>query len=183
MILAAMPAPSKLRPALAAVAAASVLALAACGEDDESGGKVSTAGGGTTGAKTATTGTTATEATGAATGDLSVSLVDFKLNPANPTVPAGVVEFTATNDGDAPHALEVEGPNGEQETPVLQSGKSAKLKVDLSKAGKYEWYCPVGNHREMGMRGEITVAGSSSSSDSGGATATTEDSGGGSSGY
>jgi plastocyanin len=23
--------------------------------------------------------------------------------------------------------------------------------------GKYEFYCPVGNHKEMGMEGEITV--------------------------
>jgi plastocyanin len=27
------------------------------------------------------------------------------------------------------------------------------------KPGTYEWYCPVGRHREFGMEGEITVSG------------------------
>jgi uncharacterized cupredoxin-like copper-binding protein len=29
--------------------------------------------------------------------------------------------------------------------------------VDLNEPGTYEMYCPVSNHREMGMEGEITV--------------------------
>ena len=33
------------------------------------------------------------------------------------------------------------------------------LKVDLDKPGRYVWYCPVGDHRERGMKGTITVKG------------------------
>jgi uncharacterized cupredoxin-like copper-binding protein len=63
-----------------------------------------------------------------------------------------------TNDGQVTHNLEVEGPNGEQELPSdLAPGDSGTLTVDLSKPGTYEFYCPVDNHKQMGMEGEITV--------------------------
>ena len=39
----------------------------------------------------------------------------------------------------------------------LSPGQSGVLTVDLSKPGTYEFYCPVGNHREQGMEGTITV--------------------------
>ena len=73
---------------------------------------------------------------------------------------AGTVTFKATNDGSVDHNLEVEGPEGEQELEQdLAPGQSGTLTVDLSKPGKYEFYCPVGGHRDLGMEGEITVAG------------------------
>jgi uncharacterized cupredoxin-like copper-binding protein len=100
-----------------------------------------------------------------------VSETEFKLDPANPTVEeAGTVEFDVANDGKVVHALEVEGPKGEVETEEIQPGRSATLEVDLSKPGSYVWYCPIGNHRELGMEGRITVAGGGS-----GGTSTSED--------
>jgi uncharacterized cupredoxin-like copper-binding protein len=42
---------------------------------------------------------------------------------------------------------------------MLQPGQSATLKVKLSKAGSYTWYCPIDNHKQMGMVGKITVKG------------------------
>jgi uncharacterized cupredoxin-like copper-binding protein len=33
----------------------------------------------------------------------------------------------------------------------------ASVTVDL-KAGDYEFYCPVGNHRAEGMEGKLTVS-------------------------
>ena len=68
------------------------------------------------------------------------------------------------------HALEVEGPSGEVETEDLQPGDSADLDVDLSEPGEYEIYCPVDDHKGMGMEGTITVGG-----DGGGGTTTTDD--------
>ena len=60
---------------------------------------------------------------------------------------------------------------------VLQPGQSDTLKVKLNKPGSYEWYCPIDNHKQMGMKGEITVgAGGASKSSS-------DDSSGGGSGY
>jgi uncharacterized cupredoxin-like copper-binding protein len=112
--------------------------------------------------------TTSTEQAGGGSGgggsgggssqSVNVSLTDFKLNPDNPTVKAGSVTFKATNDGQTTHSLEVEGPGDEQQLPnELAPGDSGELTVDLSKPGTYEWYCPIGNHRQLGMEGEITV--------------------------
>jgi plastocyanin len=139
-------------PALTALAitAVGVLAIAGCGGDDDSD---------TTAATPTTTNTAAQGGTASqGGGTINVSLVDYRLDPADPTVKAGQVSIKATNDGQVPHSIEVEGPNGDQELESdLSPGDSGTLTVDLSKPGTYEWYCPVGNHKEMGMEGEITV--------------------------
>jgi uncharacterized cupredoxin-like copper-binding protein len=153
-----------------ALLAAGALAIAGCGSDDNGGD-----GGGSNGGASKKSGP-------AASGGESVNLsaTDFKFAPADPTVKqAGTVTFKVSNDGQAPHALEVEGPGGEKETPVLQPGKTASLKVDLSKDGSYEFYCPVGNHRQMGMKGEVKVGGGGS----GTSTSESEDDSGGGGGY
>ena len=111
---------------------------------------------------------------------VKLSATEFKFTPSGPSVDtAGKVTFDVSNDGSVDHALEVEGPNGEVETEPIAAGQSAKLTVDLSKPGKYEMYCPVGNHKEMGMEGTVTVAGGSGSSGGG----SEDSSSGGSGGY
>lgn len=134
-----------------------VLALAGCGEDRE--GSVEERGGSATGT-TGTTGTTTTPTPGGASvAEVDVKETDFELDPKNPRIAkAGVVTFHVENAGKAPHALEVEGPKGEVETETLQPGDSATLKADLSKAGTYKWYCPVGDHEQRGMVGRVRVA-------------------------
>jgi plastocyanin len=117
---------------------------------------------------------------------IDVREVDFRLEPENVTIPRlGTVRFNVENAGQAPHALEVEGPRGEVETKVLQAGQSTVLTADLDRPGRYTWYCPVGNHRERGMEGRITVEGSGGASDDKGGSAESQrgdDSGGGGSG-
>lgn len=89
---------------------------------------------------------------------VEVSETDFKLNPSDPKVEKGVVTFEVTNDGKVAHSLEVEGPAGEVELEkALQPGQSGTLKANLTKAGRYEWYCPIDAHKDSGMQGEITV--------------------------
>lgn len=152
------------------VAVAVAVAVAGCGEKRESG----------TGASTSTT--ASTTPAGPAAGSVGISETEFKLDPASAKVSdAGVVEFDVKNDGKTEHALEVEGPNGETETEPIAPGESAKLKADLSKPGTYEMYCPIGDHKEQGMKGEVVVAGGSDAG-KGGST-TPEDSGGGGNGY
>lgn len=141
----------------AVVMVAGILALAGCGDDDSD--TTSTA---STATSTEDT-TSTTEAGGGAAGGgggstVPVSETDFKIDPADPTVKAGTVTFEVSNDGATTHTLEVEGPDGETELePELAPGDEGTLEVDLSKPGTYEWYCPVGNHRDLGMEGEITV--------------------------
>jgi uncharacterized cupredoxin-like copper-binding protein len=132
--------------------ALAALAIAGCGGDDNettpAGGAASTGAGGQT---------------------VNVSETDFKLDPADPTVKAGTVSFEVTNDGQVTHNLEVEGPNGEEELPSdLAPGDSGTLTVDLTKPGTYEFYCPVDNHKQMGMEGEITVTGGGGADGGGG---------------
>ena len=151
------------RTSASTLIAAALLSLAACGEDRE--GSVEESGTGTTPTGTSTTGTSTTPAkpSGPVVATVRVRETEFELDPANPRIAKpGVVEFDVTNAGQAPHALEVEGPNGEVETETIEPGKKATLRADLSKAGKYVWYCPVGDHERRGMKGRITVAGGGS---------------------
>jgi uncharacterized cupredoxin-like copper-binding protein len=134
------------------------LALAAgCGEDR--GGSVEE--GGESTSTTGTTGTTTTPAPrGAAVAKVVVKETDFALDPKNPRIAkAGVVTFDVSNAGKLLHALEVEGPGGEVKTKGIDPGGKATLKVDLSKPGTYEWYCPIDDHKGRGMKGRIIVAG------------------------
>ncbi len=148
------------------------LALAACGDDDDDRGDLNVQTGTGTGAETATT-QTATEPQGAPTETIRVRETDFELNPANPRIAGpGVVAFQVSNAGDVQHALEVHAPGGEQETSTIDPGGSATLEVSFDRPGRYEWYCPVSDHEDRGMKGVITVG---SGRAGGGGTATTED--------
>jgi plastocyanin len=137
---------------LLAVIVAALFSVAGCGGDDNKD----------SGANTATSETTGTGARGgAATETLDVSLTDFKIDPANPRISKpGEIELRVKNDGGTVHSLEVEGPGGESTLASnLNPGQTGTLRVDLSKPGKYEWYCPIGEHRDFGMEGEVTVGG------------------------
>jgi plastocyanin len=136
---------------LTAALAAGALAIAGCGSDDDDGG----GGNGSAGSSGG--------------GTVRMSMTDFKFTPANPSVDKGTVTFRVSNDGQAPHALEVEAPSGEKKTPVLQAGKRANLEVDLNEDGTYTFYCPVGNHEQMGMKGKVKV-GSGDSAGGGGSS-------------
>ena len=105
---------------------------------------------------------------------------EFKLNPTNPKVAAGsAVPFKVQNAGTIPHALEVKGPKGEARVQAIQPGSSATLKVDLSKPGMYQFYCPIDGHRKRGMAGQVIVAGGGKSSTSGGSQPSPSSGGGG----
>ena len=112
-------------------------------------------------AEVAPTATSEPEQEGEAEGNVvQVSLTEFNIDM--PTeIPAGTVTFEVSNDGSAVHNFEVEGQGIEEVFETnLQPGESRTMEVDLQ-AGTYEVYCPVGNHREMGMELELTVTESS----------------------
>ena len=91
-------------------------------------------------------------------GSVSLTAVNYKFNPSDPTVKSGAVTFNLKNDGQTAHSLEIEDVNGQDQELEgdVSPGQSGTLKVNLP-PGKYEFYCPVDNHKEMGMEGEITV--------------------------
>lgn len=91
-------------------------------------------------------------------GTVDLTATDFKFDPSDSTVKSGNVSFNLKNDGQVTHSLEIEDVNGEDKEleGQVSPGQNGTLTVDL-KPGKYDFYCPVGNHRQMGMTGEITV--------------------------
>ena len=145
-----------MRPAATAATSLLVLALSGCGGDEEK-------------ASPKTSERPAAPATPSArAAPVDVSLTEYELRPENPRIKRGIVEFSARNGGRVVHALEVEAPTGEVETPEIQPGDSATLRADLRRPGTYVWYCPVGNHEELGMKGRITVTGGGSTGGAGG---------------
>ena len=116
------------------------------------------------------------QSTGAARETIEVVATDFAFEPASIEVDEpGIYAFRLVNRGDSTHALEVEGEGDQAATADIGPGESAELKIEL-KAGRYELYCPVGNHKELGMKGTLSVGGGAG----GGGTTTTDgdDSGG-----
>jgi len=142
------------RSLIAIALAVPALVAAGCGDDDEDGDQAAT-----TPTAAPTTQTTAPTATTPAEGRRPVSVVgtEFRFTPSSIRVRAGETTFRLRNEGAAPHALEVEGQGIEEETRVIQGGQTAELTVDLE-PGEYVIYCPVGNHRQMGMEGTLNVS-------------------------
>ena len=98
--------------------------------------------------------------------EMFLSATDFHFTPPTISVDAGTVTFKLTNNGGTSHALEVEGNGVEEETDTIGPGESTELTVDLEE-GEYEIYCPVGNHKDMGMVGTLTVGAASANSGGG----------------
>jgi uncharacterized cupredoxin-like copper-binding protein len=93
-----------------------------------------------------------------ASGTVDLTATDFKFDPSEPSVKSGNVTFNLKNDGQTTHSLEIEDVNGQDQELEgdVSPGSNGTLAVNL-KPGKYEFYCPIDNHRDMGMTGEITV--------------------------
>ncbi|HWN20537.1 MAG TPA: cupredoxin domain-containing protein [Gaiellaceae bacterium] len=98
---------------------------------------------------------------GESSGGQTVEVVatEFAFDPADVSVDeAGETTFTVSNEGEFPHALEIEGNGIEEETEELAPGESGSVTVELE-PGEYELYCPVGDHRDRGMVGTLVVGG------------------------
>ena len=105
---------------------------------------------------------------------IQISEKEYSLTPSKITVAkTGTYELKATNDGTITHALEIEGNGVEEKTGDVAPGSTSTLRVNLSKDGSYEIYCPIDGHRGQGMAGTLAVgSGSSSGGMTTGATTT-----------
>lgn len=101
-------------------------------------------------------------ATSAPTGDATTGTMidvderDFTIELSTTELAPGAYTFVATNNGRTTHGLAIEGQGIEEETENIAPGDSASLTVTLE-SGEYQLYCPVGNHKDMGMELDITV--------------------------
>jgi plastocyanin len=89
---------------------------------------------------------------------VAVSEKEYSIDLAGgTTLKAGGVTFDVANTGKIQHDLAVEGGGAkETKTPLIDPGKSAKLKADL-RPGKYKLYCTVPGHEQLGMKKEVEV--------------------------
>jgi len=106
---------------------------------------------------------------------VNVSLGEWHVDPAPPSIAAGGITFVATNDGAAAHELVVirtDAPadalplaagsvdEGAVEvlgrTPNIQGGANSQLSLDLS-AGSYVLLCNIPAHYGLGMHSAFTV--------------------------
>lgn len=95
---------------------------------------------------------------------VTAELSDFHIKLSTEKFQAGEYTFTAKNTGSHDHALEIEGPGGENRSKTVEPGQSTTLTVTL-KSGSYEVYCPVDGHKDLGMKTDITVGGAAAPSD------------------
>jgi plastocyanin len=125
---------------------AGVLLAAGCGGDDDDGAG--------SGAATPE----ATEESGGGGGGALTLTADpggaISWDKSELSAPAGKVTIKLVNESTTPHAVEIEG-NGVEEESDTVTESDAEVTADL-KPGEYEYYCPVGSHRQT-MNGTLTV--------------------------
>jgi len=91
-----------------------------------------------------------------ATTKVTVKMFDYRFRLSTKTVHKGTVVFIVINKGQVPHIFEMQRLS--KQTPLLQPGQRATLRVRFRKAGRYYYLCPVGNHVLYGMAGYLRVA-------------------------
>ncbi|MBX4210700.1 cupredoxin domain-containing protein [Candidatus Parcubacteria bacterium] len=107
-----------------------------------------TSGGNTSGGNT--TGTTAQVKSFTVTGGSN-----FRFTPTTLTVNKGdTVTIKFVNSGGM-HDWRIDEFN--VTTKVIQSGQTDSVTFVANKTGSFEYYCSVGTHRQMGMKGTLTV--------------------------
>jgi plastocyanin len=55
-----------------------------------------------------------------------------------------------------PHAVSIEGEGVAESGDTVEAGADSTVTADLQ-PGTYSYYCPVGQHRQAGMEGTLTV--------------------------
>lgn len=89
------------------------------------------------------------------TKSFTVTGQNFSFSPATMTVKKGdKVRITFQNQSGT-HDLVVDGYN--VRTKVLSGGQSETIEFTANQSGSFEYYCSVGSHRQMGMKGTLIV--------------------------
>lgn len=87
--------------------------------------------------------------------EFTVTGSNFKFDPSSITVKKGdSVKITFKNSGGL-HDFVLDQFN--VKTPIISSGQQATVQFVADKAGTFEYYCSVANHRAMGMVGNLIV--------------------------
>ena len=84
---------------------------------------------------------------------VSVGATEFRFTFSTQTVHTGTVTFKVTNNGGIPHNLLI----NHKQTPNIDPGATASLKVTFTKPGNYFYECTIPGHAEAGMKGVLKV--------------------------
>jgi len=80
---------------------------------------------------------------------------NFSFAPSTMTVNKGdTVKIIFKNTGGT-HDLVIDEFNAA--TPKISGGQEATIQFVADKSGTFEYYCSIGSHRQMGMKGTLTV--------------------------
>lgn len=88
--------------------------------------------------------------------EITIEGSEFKFSINTLTFKTGQpVRLTLKNAGEMPHDWVVDELG--VRTKIIESGQEDIIEFTPDKAGSFEYYCSVGKHREMGMKGMLTV--------------------------
>ncbi len=92
---------------------------------------------------------------------VNISLKEFMINPPKITVTQGQsVQFTVTNNGTEEHNFTVESKQGDEEKLFdmnLKPSETRTAEYTFPTAGDWEMYCPLEDHKDHGMKGDLEV--------------------------
>lgn len=87
--------------------------------------------------------------------EFSITGSNYKFTPNTLTVKKGdKVKITFKSEGGL-HNFVVDDFN--VKTNILEIGQEESVEFVADKIGTFEYYCSVGNHRQMGMKGTLVV--------------------------
>ena len=92
----------------------------------------------------------------------SIELVatEFKFTPNQVSAHVDeAITFVLKNGGTMGHSLDIELPDGDAELDgIVAPGASGDLTATMPHGpGTFTFYCPISNHRQLGMVGTLTV--------------------------
>jgi hypothetical protein len=89
---------------------------------------------------------------------LGVGASEYHLVLSRPSVKAGVVEIELQNVGQDPHDLRVRRVGGTHtfSIPVTSPGKRRTIAIRV-RPGRYQLWCSVADHRQLGMQTVLRV--------------------------
>jgi plastocyanin len=141
-----------IRKASALALAVAAMGVSACGGDDKPAAQTSTP------EATATATPAATKAAGEELALTASEEGGLSFDPKSLNAKAGTVTVKLENPdtNQMPHNVVIEGSGVDEAGEVVQPGGTSEATADL-KAGEYTFYCAVGQHRQNGMEGKLTV--------------------------
>ncbi|GGQ53344.1 copper-binding protein [Kitasatospora griseola] len=114
-------------------------------------------------------------ATGGPAGTVTVTEKEYSLGFSEMQLTPGSHTFVAHNAGTTDHALAISGPGvATMQTSPIPPGGDAQFTVTLQQ-GSYELWCPIDDHKALGMDAHVQVGagGTGSPAPTGGATGAT----------